>query len=96
MTNSNSRRWRHLVAERTMKLPTHSFRIFIDGKFGKLTRVTLLNGGKVEELPNWLAKRIIELLDSGYDNITVEDALLYAAGLLNMVGEITVVVGETK
>lgn len=85
-----------LPHDRTISLATHSFRIYLKGEFGKFNKVTLLSGNRAEQLPDWLAKRTIELLHDGSDNITVEDSLLYAAGRFNMVGEIAVVVEAMK
>lgn len=82
--------------DREIKLATHSFRIYIEGEFDKLNRITVVSGNRAEVLPDWLAKRTIELLGSGSDDLTVEDALLYAADRFRMVGDIAVIVETAK
>lgn len=85
------------TADRKVNTPTHSFRIYVEGEFGKLNKVELAKGREQHRVAGWLAKRIIELLATGgNENIDVDDALLYAASLFNMDGEIAVMVGVSK
>ena len=80
--------------DRKYTTPTHSFMVYFDAPYDKGNTVTLVQVNKHYPLPFWLAARTIELLMMGEDNgLTTEDALLYAADLAKMDGEVLVLVG---
>lgn len=83
------------VVDRKYTTPSHSFMVHFEDPYDKVSTVALLKGNDTHVLPAWLATRTIELLLEGESNgVDVEDALLYAAGMANMDGEILVLIKE--
>lgn len=83
------------VVDRKYITPSHSFMIYFEGPYDKVNTVALVKGNTTHTLPTWLASRIIELLLEGDSNgLGVEDALVYAAGVADMDGEVLVLIKE--
>jgi len=83
------------VVDRKYTTPSHSFMVHFEDPYDKVNAIALLKGNTTYTLPSWLARRTIELLLEGESNgLEVEDALLYAAGLADMDGEVLVLIKE--
>lgn len=83
------------VVDRKYTTPSHSFMVHFEDPYDKVNAIALIKGNDTYTLPTWLATRTIELLLEGESNgVGVEDALLYAAWLADMDGEVLVIIKE--